>query len=248
MGGADRQARGVCGRAERLDRPPAGKRWAHPRQGTGRPSGAEVLPHWRRPQRQRPGCFQRIPVFFVIPRGGAGGAKACSGEGPGTGLFVRGPAFRAVSPPVPSPTAAKKPAAPLACGFLVPVTGIEPVRCFHRQILSLLRLPISPHRQILAHLVYHSPQENAREAQRNQAALGNMIQLWGAAPSRPKSRLQIALGRCAPEPLRDFPPRESHQSAPGALPVRAGSPRTPVCPKDEANRPRRRVPRRGHVG
>ena len=30
--------------------------------------------------------------------------------------------------------------------FLVPVTGIEPVRCFHRQILSLLRLPVSPHR------------------------------------------------------------------------------------------------------
>ena len=135
-------------------------------------------------------AFSASRSFFVIPRGGAGGAKACSGEGPGTGLFVRGPAFRAVSPPVPSPTAAKKPAVPLACGFLVPVTGIEPVRCFHRQILSLLRLPISPHRQILAHLVYHSPQENAREAQRNQAALGNMIQLWGAAPSRPKSRLR----------------------------------------------------------
>ena len=84
----------------------------------------------------------------------------------------------------------EKPAAPLACGFLVPVTGIEPVRCFHRQILSLLRLPISPHRQILAHLVYHSPQENAREVQRNQAALGNMIQLRGAAPSRPTSRLR----------------------------------------------------------
>ena len=51
-----------------------------------------------------------------------------------------------------------------------------------------------------------------------------------------------------PGPPRDFPPRESHQSAPGALTVRAGSPRTPVCPKDEANRPRRRVPRRSHVG
>ena len=89
----------------------------------------------------------------------------------------------------------------------------------------------------------------------------------GAAPSRTKSRLRTVLGRCAipaqeppaaayieaslraqPRPPRDFPPRESHQSAPGALPGRAGSPRTPVCPKDQANRPRRRVPRRGHVG
>ena len=55
--------------------------------------------------------------------------------------------------------------------------------------------------------------------------------------------LRIALGRCAPRPSRDFPPRESHQSAPGALPIRAGSPRTPVCPKDEAKRPHWRVPR-----
>ena len=70
----------------------------------------------------------------------------------------------------------------------------------------------------------------------------------GAAPSRPKNCLQIALGRCAPRPLRDFPPRESHQSAPGALPIRAGSPRTPVCPADQAEWPRRRVPRRSHVG
>ena len=75
-----------------------------------------------------------------------------------------------------------------------------------------------------------------------------MIQLEGAAPSRPKSRLRTVLGRCAPEPPRDFPPRESHQSAPGALPIRAGSPRTPVCPKDEAKRPHWRVPRHGHVG
>ena len=79
----------------------------------------------------------------------------------------------------------------------------------------------------------------------------------GAAPFRSKSRqrrayseasLRIALGRCAPSPPRDFPPRESHQSAPGALPIRAGSPRTPVCPKDKANRPHWLVPRCGHVG
>ena len=32
---------------------------------------------------------------------------------------------------------------------LVPGAGIEPARCFHRQILSLLRLPISPPRRRL---------------------------------------------------------------------------------------------------
>ena len=31
-------------------------------------------------------------------------------------------------------------------GIMVPVTGLEPVRCCHRGILSPLRLPISPHR------------------------------------------------------------------------------------------------------
>src|SRR5690606_16735139 len=31
-----------------------------------------------------------------------------------------------------------------ACGNVVPGAGIEPARCCHRQILSLLRLPISP--------------------------------------------------------------------------------------------------------
>ena len=76
-----------------------------------------------------------------------------------------------------------------------------------------------------------------------------MIQLRGAAPSRPKSRrCGFPRGAAPPRPLRDFPPRESHQSAPGALPERAGSPRTPVCPKDKAKRPHWRVPRHGHVG
>ncbi len=32
---------------------------------------------------------------------------------------------------------------------LVPETGLEPVRCFHRGILSPLRLPISPLRRYL---------------------------------------------------------------------------------------------------
>ena len=31
--------------------------------------------------------------------------------------------------------------------YLVPLTGIEPVRCFHRGILSPLRLPIPPQRR-----------------------------------------------------------------------------------------------------
>lgn len=33
---------------------------------------------------------------------------------------------------------------------MVPGAGIEPAWCFHRQILSLLRLPISPPRQRLS--------------------------------------------------------------------------------------------------
>ena len=98
--------------------------------------------------------------------------------------------------------------------------------------------------------------------QSQKAPLWGCFFVWGrdrggAAPFRSKSRqrrayseasLRIALGRCAPEPPRDFPPRESHQSAPGAFPGMAGSPRTPVCPKDEANRSRRRIPRRGQGG
>lgn len=28
------------------------------------------------------------------------------------------------------------------------MTGVEPVRCHHRQILSLVRLPIPPHRHV----------------------------------------------------------------------------------------------------
>ena len=36
--------------------------------------------------------------------------------------------------------------------FLVPVTGLEPVRCCHRGILSPLRLPIPPHRRAYAPL------------------------------------------------------------------------------------------------
>ena len=41
---------------------------------------------------------------------------------------------------------------PLHSGaFLVPVTGLEPVRCRQRWILSPRRLPIPTHRQVLAY-------------------------------------------------------------------------------------------------
>ena len=37
---------------------------------------------------------------------------------------------------------------------LVPVTGVEPVQCFHRRILSPLRLPVPPHRRFFAYILY----------------------------------------------------------------------------------------------
>ena len=192
MGGADRQARGVCGRAERLNRsgPPAWKAvGASPARHRPaiRSGGSAAL---AAPATSKTGMLSAHPGLFLFlsyPAAAQCRRTSLSGEGPGAGSLRPRAALLGSLTPGPLPNRRKKPAAPLACGFLVPVTGIEPVRCFHRQILSLLRLPISPHRQILAHLVYHSPQENAREAQRNQAALGNMIQLWGAAPSRPRA-------------------------------------------------------------
>jgi len=69
-----------------------------------------------------------------------------------------------------------------------------------------------------------------------------------------------------PRTPRDFRPRESHQSAPGAYPGRAGSPSrpksrlrrlaskrtcgcslTPVCPVDRERCSRRRIPRQDNV-
>ena len=50
---------------------------------------------------------------------------------------------------IPSVIAKKKTSTNLrlvAAPFVVPLTGIEPVRCCHRGILSPLRLPISPQR------------------------------------------------------------------------------------------------------
>ena len=40
--------------------------------------------------------------------------------------------------------------------ILVPVTGLEPVRCCQRGILSPLRLPIPPHRRIYDALILYS--------------------------------------------------------------------------------------------
>ena len=54
----------------------------------------------------------------------------------------------------------KKPRHALACrGFLVPLTGVEPVRYFYRGILSPLCLPIPPQRRswgVASHAPYHS--------------------------------------------------------------------------------------------
>ena len=42
----------------------------------------------------------------------------------------------------------KAPEQSLLCSGMVPVTGLEPVRCRQRRILSPLRLPIPSHRQV----------------------------------------------------------------------------------------------------
>ena len=39
---------------------------------------------------------------------------------------------------------------------LVLVTGLEPVRCCHRGILSPLRLPVPPYRHKFTEIVYHA--------------------------------------------------------------------------------------------
>ena len=48
----------------------------------------------------------------------------------------------------PSPLDTKKENPRSGFSFLVPVTGLEPVRCRQRWILSPLRLPIPSHRQV----------------------------------------------------------------------------------------------------
>ncbi len=46
-------------------------------------------------------------------------------------------------------TKTRKPSKIKGFRAMVPVTGLEPVRCCHRGILSPLRLPIPPHRRVL---------------------------------------------------------------------------------------------------
>ena len=49
----------------------------------------------------------------------------------------------------------------IACSDMVPVTGLEPVRCRQRWILSPLRLPIPSHRQV-RNLLYSDEKKKAR--------------------------------------------------------------------------------------
>lgn len=39
---------------------------------------------------------------------------------------------------------------------MVPVIGVEPIRCCHRGILSPLRLPVPPYRHKFTEIVYHA--------------------------------------------------------------------------------------------
>lgn len=58
------------------------------------------------------------------------------------------------APPCSIPSCIAKTATNLrlvAAPFVVPLTGIEPVRCCHRGILSPLRLPVSPRRHAPSH-------------------------------------------------------------------------------------------------
>ena len=86
---------------------------------------------------------------------------------------------------------------------LVPVTGLEPVRCRQRWILSPLRLPIPSHRQKRLKILYTSGWESAR------AELGNRPDFFKGAPEKKCARRQSAAGR-AP-----FPRNFSGLSRPG---------------------------------
>ena len=72
---------------------------------------------------------------------------------PTTTRFERWPCHRVVLRTTLRPRQQKS--KPLwACNFLVPMAGVEPARSCLRQILSLLRLPISPHRHNFRYLVF----------------------------------------------------------------------------------------------
>ena len=48
---------------------------------------------------------------------------------------------------------------------VVPLAGFEPARCFHRGILSPLRLPVPPQRHF-NHLFLHTPHQQSDSLQR----------------------------------------------------------------------------------
>ena len=69
----------------------------------------------------------------------------------------------------------------LAGAILVPVTGLEPVRCRHRWILSPLRLPIPSHRQVCHYFVFGDCAECASRVP---------VSCCGARPSPWRERLR----------------------------------------------------------
>ena len=87
----------------------------------------------------------------------AGGCSLCGAADGGIYPRAKKPAAGSFfthcgAPPcsIPSVIAKKKTATNLrlvAAPFVVPLTGIEPVRCCHRGILSPLRLPVPPQRR-----------------------------------------------------------------------------------------------------
>ena len=110
--------------------------------------------------------------------------------------------------------------------LLVPLTGIEPVRCFHRGILSPLRLPVPPQRRRaginLTHLTIALRKSQAQGLTNPHRALYNTLV---------NSKKGIDRVSAAPPPPERKPPAERlsadavHHSRPRAIGVRnAGVP------------------------
>ena len=115
---------------------------------------------------------------------------------------------------------------PWGRSFLVPLTGIEPVRCFHRGILSPLRLPVPPQRRRaginLTHLTIALRKSQAQGLTNPHRALYNTLV---------NSKKGIDRVSAAPPPPERKPPAERlsavpvHHSRPRAIGVRnAGVP------------------------
>ena len=115
---------------------------------------------------------------------------------------------------------------PWGRSFLVPLTGIEPVRCFHRGILSPLRLPVPPQRRRaginLTHLTLALRKSQAQGLTNPHRALYNTLK---------NKKKGIDRVSAAPPPPERKPPAERlsavpvHHSRPRAIGVRnAGVP------------------------